>query len=331
MKTAIALLISACSLVACGGSGGSSTPVPLPTTLSKILPTQGDNLTYLLTTTATGGPAINSSYTTVYTTVNGNGTLASTTTFGTGSSIQTVNIAADFGTTDYTQGATQCINSADDISFNSYPAIFGQAFNNSFTQTCTTFGSPSTSKTITKTGSLQSFEYVAVPAGTFYAAKSVYTETQSIPGTSTFVLNYTCWWDTGTGRRVKCQDTYTLTPAVGSVSTGSHLAVLTGYSAAGHATVLTVSRFSGNWSVSYIGGDVGSCTIPETDTGVITGSCFPNAGGSFTVTGTVNVNGAVVVTAAGGAVFTGQLSSPLAGSGTWAGNGLSGTWTSMHQ
>jgi hypothetical protein len=333
-KAAVMGLALAVTLSGCGGGGGSSaTTAALATSVPRVVATAGDYFTYNVTVTPTGQSAINSTVTRAYPTVNGDGSGTRIDTYSTPSARSNLTYDALFGTTGYTVGSTGSTTCTDSPSLIiiPVPATTSTSWNNNSTQTCTGL-SPSTI-TLNVSGSLTAFESVVTPAGTFYAGKVSYTETETQTGVFTEVLNFTCWVDTVTGRLVKCNATYTYTPNSGTAITGSETVTLAGYSAASLSSVPTVARFAGTWTGSYSGTSSGSCSNLVVNTaGSISGSCSDINVGAFTVTGTVNVNGTINMTASTGATFTGTLSSTINGSGTWIGAPSGGgSWTAAHQ
>jgi hypothetical protein len=326
-------ILLATALTGCGGGGGGS-DAPAAA-VSKIAATAGDYYTYTLDHTGSNTSPWSMSFTRAYSTVNGDGSSVRVDTYSTTLyAAATRNLDASFGTSSFSYSVggvgTTCTNSPSDVVV-PLPASVGSSWNNNFTQTCTG-GSPSSS-TFNNTGSMTALESVVTPAGTFNAGKFVFTQTEVRSGSYTQVIHYTCWIDVVTGRTVKCDSTYTYTPQVGSVVTGTDSFTLIGYKASGLSSSATVARFAGTWSGSYAGSSSGTCSsLVVASNGDITGSCVDGNVGSFTVTGTVNAAGTVSMTASTGPTFSGTLSTTSTGSGTWIGvPSGGGTWTATHK
>ena len=90
------------------------------------------------------------------------------------------------------------------------------------------------------------------------------------------------------------------------------------------------SAYAGTWSVTYAGGDTGSCTALSINApGHVIGTCTSSGvGGSFIVSGTVDATGSLSVgSTSSDASFSGTLGTAT-GSGIWARPSVSatGTW-----
>ena len=90
-----------------------------------------------------------------------------------------------------------------------------------------------------------------------------------------------------------------------------------------HLKTTLLSEISGNYMGTFSGQDSGTFNVNIDTTGNVTGSGFSNAGGGFTVSGTVTSNGQATVTGfAGLATFSGTIS---IANGTFAGNWVNDT------
>jgi len=332
-KSIATVLLLSVLLTACGGGAPAGPISASPTSVQKVLPTQGDYFTYSLTSTPTIGSQYTIFITSAYITVNLDGSSVALSTASVGSNKATANINSALAVTSYStsgSGATTCTYAPSGFT-PPFPLTIGSTWNYSFTQTCTG-GSPSTSS-FNYSGSMTALESVTTPAGTFAAGKIVATSSELRTGVYTEIINDTCWIDAVTGRTVKCNSSYVSTPLSGSATSGTDTLSLIGYSAAGLSSAPTVTRFAGIWSGSYTGAaNSGTCSsLTVSSTGVITGSCVDINVGAFTVSGTVNVAGTVAMTASTGVTFSGTLSTTATGSGTWTGvPSGGGTWTATH-
>lgn len=309
----------------------TTTTTTRPMTIPKGAPTAGNSSTYAVIVTAGGIPST-FPFTLAYTAVNPDGTKVEIASYGNGAPVFTYQMDSDFGITSLTNTAgTSCAYSPRSIGA-TYPLTLGQSWDNSYTSACTTNGATTITQ-IRNAGSMAAVEMVATPAGTFTAGKEVFTLTSTITGSSTTVSSQTCWHDVSTGRLLKCNVSNTITPVSGTVSTSSSTYSLIGYVSGTGASLPTAARFAGQWTGSFSGSDSGTCSsVTVSDTGTVTGSCFASSVGTFTINGTVSASGAASFTATTGAVFTGTISSPISGGGTWFRpiNGATGIWIATH-
>lgn len=361
IKAVLAGVLTGVVLLGCGGGGGgdgvaagtssstdtsstgstSSNTQASGGTVSSIPVTKGDSYTYRRTDTT-----ISTSSTTTYdltrefTAVNGDGSLTYNETFSNGSfDGSSFNVSADgsiASTGSIGSSAATCTYSGVNAS-SVAPYAVGQSWNNAWTRTCGTSVWTGTNK-----GSIVGQEQVTVPAGTFNAYKEVYTAAtqQTSPASPTiYITSYTCWRDVILGQRVKCEWTSASTTAGSTTQTpvSSTVYELTNYIAQASTTsVLSASRFAGGWTGSFSGTDSGTCSSLSISTsGAISGTCVGNQSGTFSVSGTVDSQGAASFssgTTSNGAHFTGQFTSSVAASGTWsAGTGWTGNWTIRHR
>lgn len=214
----------------------------------------------------------------------------------------------------------------------------GQSFSASTTVDCAVpSGSPYTyTSSVNSIG--QAMESRTTPAGTFntfkYQAQYVTTSSSAITtGTET------CWIDTATALTVRCESSFTSVPSDTSVAPSSSNTVLelVGLSSnSGSPVGSALPRFVGLWGVTFAGSGNGRCSALSVNTsGGISGSCqtmdsLGTVTSTFTVTGSVDVNGVVTAAGSDGSTLSGNLTSPLGGSGTWTRGSATGTWSASH-
>ncbi|HJV82980.1 hypothetical protein [Noviherbaspirillum sp.] len=365
IKAVLAGILTGVVLLGCGGGGGgdgvatgtssssisstdtsstgstSSNTQASTGTVSSIPVTKGDSYTYRRTdTTMATSSATTFDWTREFTAVNSDGSLAYSDTFSNGSFAgSSANISADgsISSTSSISSSTATCTYAGVNASSVAPFAVGQSWNNAWTKTCGTAVVAGANK-----GSIVGQETVTVPAGTFNAYKEVYTVTtqQTSPSSPTITItSYTCWRDAILGQRVKCEWTMATTTAGSTAQTpvSSTVFELTNYIAQASTTsVLSASRFAGTWTGSFSGTDSGTCSnLSISTSGVISGTCVGNQSGTFSVSGTVDSQGAASFssgTTSNGAHFTGQFASSTAASGTWsAGTGWTGNWTISHK
>lgn len=335
------------ALAACGGGGGDSasntttsttTTTTLPT-YPEVKPTQGDTLIYSQTNTVGNNPPVTINVTRYYRVVNSNGSVTYTNTIDNPVYIGNTQVFATDGgllsSSNFGNVGNNC-SYATSFAAPNYPLYVGQTINATVVQTCVNNGT-TTIYDVVRTGSYAALESVTTPAGTFSALKQVIsTISTSRTDGSQSKTDQTCWLDTVLSRSVKCSTTTSTAPAGSNnfTFTNSSTLSLIKYNISGKAgSAADPIVYAGGWTATYTGTDSGSCTsITVSDTGTLTGNCTSNANGAFTISGSVNAQGAINFNAVGGfgGTFAGTVN-PVTGSGTWSNGPDSGTWTSAHK
>jgi hypothetical protein len=207
------------------------------------------------------------------------------------------------------------------------PRSVGQTWTQAWSTACTS-GSTSTG---TQNGSIAAIDNVVLAFATLPSYRAVRTSTVT-SGTTTTQTNETCWYPTTQGFTTRCTTGVTTsTTGVPTSTTSSTETLLIGYGGPNRAPQGNrIARFAGSWRVSFGGTFTGSCpTIAVTPAGALSGACS-GTGGAFSVSGTIDANGALQATATTGSRFSGTVGTPHSGSGTWTDVAGSGTWTVVH-
>lgn len=321
-------------LAACGGGGGDGGGPSGPLTRTEA--NAGDYFIFSNTTTTTvpsGVPvgAYNSIVT--YRSVAPDGTNQRVTTASASGPVvqqSTYNVNVALVTVDGNIGSTvpMCTYSAPQPVAPPYPRSVGQTFGNTVVRTCN-----GTAVTVATTGSVTARENLVLPIGTYDSWRSQRTVTTTF-ATYVIVDQFTCWYSVARGNLLRCDSNHTRTQngagAPDQVWTVAQVA--TGIGGPGRASEGAVlPRFQGTWRVQYAGGGVGTCpSLNVTSAGAVSGICYPSTGGSFAVSGSVDVNGSVSLTWAGGGALSGTLNTPYSGSGNWSEGAFTGTWAATH-
>lgn len=341
LLTAFAVL----ALAACGGGGGSNSPIAPPSNPNAYptaMPAAGDYFVYSSSVTPTlpaGSPPTERTVTRNFLIVNADGSLTRADTVSTFNSLASRAYSADSALVSYTSGTLLCTFAPAYRSTPPRTSVVGDAYVATSTESCATqpAGSPTT-VSLSDSGNAQAVETKTIPIGTFTAFK--YTQTLiATSSTSATTTVETCWIDKTTGRTVECTSTYSTIPTGQATVTasGSTLFRLEAYSFNGQAPVgAAVRRFAGYWNVVFGGSSTGDCSNLIVDiNGQVSGSCrFLTSVGvyapSFTASGTVTAAGAANLTATTGATMSGTFTSPGAASGSWTNGSASGTWAATH-
>lgn len=325
-------------LAACGGGGGGDGGGGPAGPLTRTEANAGDYFIFSHTTTTsvpTGVPVGTYNSIVTYRSVAADGTNQRvTTTSATGGfPIQqaTYNVNTALVTTDGNVGSTVplCTYSTPLPVAPPYPRSVGQTWSSTVVRTC---GAEAVT-IATTAASVTARENLVLPIGTYDSWRTQRTVTTTF-ATYSIVQQYTCWYSATRGSLLRCDSTNTRTQngagAPDQVWTVAQVA--TGIGGPGRASEGAVlARFQGTWRVQYTGGASGSCPMLNvTVGGAVSGMCYPSTGGSFAVSGTVNVNGGVSLTWAGGGALSGTLNTPYTGGGNWSEGVYAGTWTAAH-
>jgi hypothetical protein len=184
----------------------------------------GDNYTMLGSgsfnngTTPTWSPSLNTT-----TAVNGNNSYsARTTNVNTAALVSTASLDANGNALSVTRASDgQACNYTPSRTVLSFPLYVGKTYTTTWANNCTVV---SLHEDVSQAATIQAYETVSVPAGTFKALKMhlVQTYTNSTDtnltgggtGNGAYVIDETCWYVPNIGRIVKCtyHTTYTGTP-----------------------------------------------------------------------------------------------------------------------
>jgi hypothetical protein len=211
----------------------------------------------------------------------------------------------------------------------------GTSWDLKYTRTCIT-SNTSTVYNTTNKGSVVASEPLVIGAITFDTYKLVYTIDQST-GTNRYLTNYTCWRDKDFDRTIACDSTYANylngSTVVSAANAGSTSYKLNSFNVASFQNNKpSVARFAGKWALTWSGDGFGNCEITTNVVGVIVGTCTQQTPYSATVsiTGNVDLNGVINIVSGNGSSISGNLTSPIAGSGAWKNTTSSGNWTASH-
>jgi len=178
---------------------------------------------------------------------------------------------------------------------------------------------PATTR-IAVNGRFESLESLTIPLGTFSTAK--YSATvDTTEGGTTYRSTQSCWVDTVTGLNVKCISVLTESTNVNTTTW-----MLDSYRHHGQAFNLNTKRFVGFWFVKAPPGPCPTYMFRVAADGTFYGTCT----GAPMITGTVDSAGVLKANGGSGSALVqlnGTLTTPLAGSGVWTVNGVTGTWT----
>jgi hypothetical protein len=336
----VAAAISAAGLLAaCGGGGGGGEAGPTPP-ITRTEAQAGDYFLYGWTM-ATAVPAGVRGQTwesvQTYHSIAADGTNRTVTTNSTGMPGGQTTFDVNDGLVGYSDvigGDVNCPYTPAAQWSPPYPRSVGQTWTSTSTSTC---GTPTTTTTIS--GEVVAREQLSVPAGSFDSYRVDNTGVTMTPlsttgGGNSVLEKDTCWYSVQRGVLLRCDSTITTTPANSTTPSNvdSITLVITGLGGPARAAQGNVlARFTGTWSVQYVGGNSGNCAqLAVTARGAISGNCTAASGASFAVAGSVNEGGAVDITLPTGGKLTGTLTTPYTGNGTWADSGLTGTWTASH-
>lgn len=202
----------------------------------------------------------------------------------------------------------------------------GRQVTGGFTQTCT--------RTTSHWGYSQLVvgrETRTTPAGRFDTVVSV-TALALVASGSESVLAATCWSERVTGLVVACDQTLEVKDtATGTIVRAASLQTrLTAFRQGLVTEGPAVLRYVGAWGMDYTGSRSGSCLWNVAASGQVDGRCTQDAL-SFTASGTVGAQGAVVLTTSTGAMIDGRFASGLQGAGSWVNNGASGSWSATRR
>lgn len=266
-------------IVACGGGGGSPAGSNGgAATVATTALTEGDSLTYQLSTTDLSASNTKSSFfTRGYNGFQVDGSYQQTTTFSDGTLRQVRSMNADgqwTGTVSFTSDRP-CRNSVPVNSVGSALAV-GQQWSQTYTQTCGAV----VGNVVTLTGRVEAIEPVTTPAGSFSAYRVVLTEVGSPAtggsATGSYEKKTICWREVHLLQDVACDEVLTRTDASGTVSSVRNLTKLVGMSVARfEASVPTVARFAGSWSMDIaLDSSFDVCSVFASESGVLTGHCM---------------------------------------------------------
>jgi hypothetical protein len=367
-KSALTLTIVAALLAGCGGGGGggeasvapATTTSPNTTTagasaIAAVKPGKGDWLMYTHDVTVyrngTGTVLPQSHLTRTFNEVNSDGTITYTeTSSDTGLTFtpkSVTSLDATGATTRYVTDSGQTCTFAPAFAgvatsspgFERVAGSYAQGtqWNASAQSTCQTLNSSPFNGTVNNTGSIVADETIVVRGLQYSVVKEVYSTT-STPGANAGSLvptrtDYTCWRDKAKSRVVKCIIGHLTQDTSGNYRLEySSTLELAGYSLVNAAPKQPQAvPYSGNWTLSYTGTASGSCPGIRVNTaGAVYGDC--TIGGATTVNGIAKQNGEIEFKVGSNVIFTGRLSSPLEGSGTWTNTaGGNGVWTMSHR
>jgi len=176
-----------------------------------------------------------------------------------------------------------------------------------------------------------------VAAGTFQTIKLEWTDVETRPASNDVArwdISRQCWVDVVMGVPVKCAQTLVKIPRDPKLParTSSSVTELVSYDAPRFpGSSRNPARFAGGWNVSLSGANAGSCSSLQVDiSGKVTGSCTSANTGSVPIDGSVDADGVLTASAAGGIMLSGKLT-PVDGNGQWSEGGGSGTWSMVHK
>jgi hypothetical protein len=323
-------------IAACGGGGTSGTQAPSPGPLMRNDAAPGDYFVYAMSTTTTvpsGVPTNTRNSIVTYRTLASDGTNQRVGTIGGSSGVprqpSTYNVDGALVSLDGAPGAPVVCSFSVPLALTPpFPRAVGQTWSNTTTRSC---GSANT--TIVTSGAVTARESLVLPIGTLdtWRTQRNVTFTTSV---DVAVQQLTCWYSVTRGQMVRCDTNYQRTPngAASPDAVTSTTELLTGAGGPGRAFEGNAqARFDGTWRVTFTGTASGTCGFLNVSaTGAINGSCTSSGGAPFTVSGSVDLNGAVNVAWPGGGILTGSMTSPYEGSGTWTEGANSGSWTAHH-
>jgi hypothetical protein len=337
--TALALLTSACGGGSSGTPGAANPPAAAANVFPSVDPTVGDYVVLQETVTAAAGTTLPTpsvySFARTYTASSPIARIDFDSRSD-GPSLNFLKSNRSFDIdgkeiTSTTAGVT-CTYAPALATFPAKGALPNSSFSSSSVKTCSASGAGLTTDNITITGTAVGLEDVTVPAGTFKAFKYTSTRiTRNATNQGTSVGTF--WVDTVSGRTIK----YVTNLKGIIIATGASTADLT-YTTemvayrvlANNTGFASAKSFSGGWTVAFTGSAAGVCNLTVTASGAMSGQCNGN-GGSPSASGGVSDAGALSVLLSDGTRITGSLSSPSAGSGTWANGTATGTWTASHK
>lgn len=335
-----------------GGGGGSDATAPTSSVSSNaypnVAPTPGDSLTYNATLSSSNG-TLSYVFTRYFDAVEADKSYSFFQTFSVTDAARVHSHLNPSGAEiraqldDTSASFPTCTNST--AVGPTSPYSVGQQWSDSWTRTCVmTNGSAGPTYQESGQGSYTGVENIQTTAGSFRALKFVSTNTSqrsdlaNAPVTTT---QSTCWSDVVTGRSVKCQSTIsTAATATTPASTRTGTMELSSFIIAGLAgSSASVARFAGSWTGSFNGPDHGTCSnIAIAIDGTLNGTCTGVETGDFSIAGAVDGQGNVSFARATSlpgdlnGLFSGRLTSPVAGNGGWSGTmGSGGTWTMSHR
>ncbi|NDY90796.1 hypothetical protein [Ideonella livida] len=327
-------LLSLGLLSACGG-GGSDSSEPDTVTLAA-----GDTFTYQRVVTPEGGSGTTSHFTEALASINlVNGKSTRIHTFSNGAAGRTLQYASTDVLSGATYGSTNCVRTANagasTRTFAAPPLATEQTWTYGYVDTCTT-GAAVTALSVTGSGRIIALETVSGTAGSFQAVRYALNEMEFNSAASTYTQrSATCLRDTVMGIVLSCTTREAVTTEVGGPAVVTTLQTdLIGFKVADHpASVSTVARFAGVWSLDYTGSDTGECASLRVDAdGLVSATCASDLSGDFTLAGTVSSNGAFSATTSHGRNFSGTFSSPSTATGNWLGTvGAVGAWSATHR
>lgn len=321
-------------ITACGGGGGGGSGVSDSNATVNI--STGDYFTYAFNQKTTSGTTTAYTFTRYMSDVKADQSFMTVLTNSNDIGKSTWEANSDFQRVSWIGGSTSCNNSPQKDDPGSVKNLFvGMTWDLKYTTTCIT-SNTSTSYARTNKGTVVSSEpYIIAGVGSFDTYKLVSTY-ESVTSTERYVSQSTCWRDKKFNRTIACETTYSnyingsSVPAASSSGTSSMK--LYAFNVANFDNNKpSLARFSGNWTLNWSGDSYGYCSINVNIVGAISGNCYqqdPYATSS--ITGSVNVNGVLNITSGVGSTVSGNLNSPISGSGTWRNPTTSGSWTAVH-
>lgn len=317
---AVLALLAACGGGGGGGGGGNSpgnAAAPTTPVSGTFAIATGDSLTYQITRSSTvtpvpsGTPGI--SATTYFERVAADGSSTQVDTDGDSNSSDQIStdINASFQEVGWRQGLTSCANTPQ-VNTVAKPLGVGKSWDVTYSRSCGVGG-----RTIPgnrSSGSVVSTESVVTPVGTFNAYKLVYVN--QYPSVR---ASYTCWREVVTNVVLSCD--FSEEVAIGPQPFTTHTSKrLVGFSLASFpGQGLTASRFAGRWNLAWGGAKAGHCSpLVVNSQGTLTGACQLDVSpySPSTISGTVDANGVLKASLSSGTTIAGNLTSPLAGTGS---------------
>jgi hypothetical protein len=321
------LVLSACG----GGGGGGDGSAGLNSNV-----TTGDYFNYSYTSKSSAGTQTAYTFTRFMSDVKPDQSFVTDYTYSNDFQKSTYETNNNFQEINWNSATTSCSNSPITTSPGSVKNLkVGTTWDLKYNRTCIT-SNTSTIYNTTNKGSVVASEPFVIGAITFDTYKLVYTIDQSTT-TNRNITNYICWRDKTFDRTLACDSTYANYPNGAMVTTaansGSTSFKLNSFSVTGFTSNKpSVARFAGKWVLNWSGDSFGNCAITANVVGVIVGTCTQQTPYVTTgsITGNVDLNGNLNITGEIGSTISGNLTSPISGSGTWKNTTSNGVWVASH-
>jgi hypothetical protein len=197
------------------------------------------------------------------------------------------------------------------------------------------------------------YEQVTTPAGIFRAFKFT-KESEETDERDIVTRTENVWLDEKTGYTIKRQGrVISREIATGKTNTdASYISEVAEFvTAAGGKFAPSRAKFAGAWELSAQGTGGQNCWFIVNTSSALRGECYfgkqvsgdatlplfpgsppsPPATVTRAITGTVGLDGTLAFSLSDGTSYSGNLSNPVSGSGTWRTGGINGTWTASHR